>query len=192
MIHMFICKFLFGQAHIFKLSVNHCWWNFIVGLKYRVLSAISSKQQTQVAKAASRFRMLSDKSRGDLFSQTKAVTTRVTGLKERWEKLHDLLAQRKNRLEEAIQSQQYHADANEAESWIKDREPLVVSNDYGSSEASAKVLLQLVQLILKNHSFLISCTQKAHILHVHVHVNHHFNHSHTCIKVKKCLMQCKC
>lgn len=83
--------------------------------------------------------MMSDKTRGDLFSQTKAVTTRVNSLKERWEKLHDLLTQRKNKLEEAIQSQQYHADANEAESWIKEREPLVVSSDYGSSKASAKV-----------------------------------------------------
>ena len=117
---------------------------FPAGLKYRVLSAMSGKHQTQVAKAVSRFRMMTDKTRGDLFSQTKAVTTRVTALKERWEKLHDLLALRKNKLEEAIQSQQYHADANEAESWIKDREPLVVSTDYGSSEASAKVQPQLL------------------------------------------------
>lgn len=36
----------------------------------------------------------------------------------------------------------YHADANEAESWIKEREPLVSSDDYGNSEASAKALLQ--------------------------------------------------
>ena len=34
---------------------------------------------------------------------------------------------------------QYHADANEGESWIKEREPLTTSDDFGTSEASAKV-----------------------------------------------------
>lgn len=37
---------------------------------------------------------------------------------------------------------QYHADANEAESWIKEREPLVSSEDYGTNESSATGLLQ--------------------------------------------------
>ena len=39
-------------------------------------------------------------------------------------------------------SLQYHADANEAESWIKERDPLVCSDDFGNSEPSAKGLLQ--------------------------------------------------
>ena len=37
---------------------------------------------------------------------------------------------------------QYHADADEAESWIKEREPIASSEDYGTSELSAKALLQ--------------------------------------------------
>ena len=35
---------------------------------------------------------------------------------------------------------QYYSDANEAESWMKEKEPLVTSNDYGRDEASAKVI----------------------------------------------------
>jgi len=34
---------------------------------------------------------------------------------------------------------QYYSDANEAESWMKEKEPLVTSDDYGRDEASAKV-----------------------------------------------------
>jgi len=35
---------------------------------------------------------------------------------------------------------QYYSDANEAESWMKEKEPLVRSTDYGRDEASAKVI----------------------------------------------------
>ena len=35
---------------------------------------------------------------------------------------------------------QYYSDANEAESWMKEKEPLVTSDDYGRDEASAKVI----------------------------------------------------
>ena len=47
-----------------------------------------------------------DKPRGELTVQLKAVTHRVNSLKERWEKLNALLSQRKIKLEEAMQSQQ--------------------------------------------------------------------------------------
>ena len=34
---------------------------------------------------------------------------------------------------------QYYADANEAESWMKEKMPLVCSDDYGKDEAGAQV-----------------------------------------------------
>lgn len=37
---------------------------------------------------------------------------------------------------------QFYADANEAESWIKEKRPLVESNDYGEDEPSGLALLQ--------------------------------------------------
>ena len=33
----------------------------------------------------------------------------------------------------------YYADANEAESWIREKMPLVCSDDHGRDEASAQV-----------------------------------------------------
>lgn len=41
---------------------------------------------------------------------------------------------------------QYYADANEAESWIKEKMPLVTSKDYGKDEPSAKVCLAILLL----------------------------------------------
>ena len=38
---------------------------------------------------------------------------------------------------------QFMADANEADSWIKEKIPLVQSNDFGEDEPSAQALLQL-------------------------------------------------
>ena len=42
-------------------------------------------------------------------------------------------------LERSLQAQQYLSDAQEAESWMKEKEPLVNSGDYGKDEDSAQV-----------------------------------------------------
>lgn len=48
-----------------------------------------------------------------------------------------------------MQAHQYFADANEAESWIKEKEPIVMNQDYGRDEDSAEALL-------KKHEALVS------------------------------------
>ncbi|XP_076313686.1 LOW QUALITY PROTEIN: spectrin beta chain, non-erythrocytic 5-like [Tachypleus tridentatus] len=70
------------------------------------------------------------------------VRQRVESLKERWQHLHELVAQKRKLLEDAILAHQYHADANEAESWMREKLPLVSSKDYGKDEPSAQALLQ--------------------------------------------------
>lgn len=57
--------------------------------------------------------------------------------------------QRKEDLEDSLQAHQYFADANEAESWMKEKEPLVVNQDYGKDEDSSEALL-------KKHEALVS------------------------------------
>ena len=42
-------------------------------------------------------------------------------------------------LEASLQAQQYYSDAQGAESWMKEKEPLVSSGDYGKDEDSAQV-----------------------------------------------------
>lgn len=59
------------------------------------------------------------------------------------------ILQRKQDLEDSLQAHQYFADANEAESWIKEKEPIVMNQDYGRDEDSAEALL-------KKHEALVS------------------------------------
>ena len=51
---------------------------------------------------------------------------------------------RKRDLEESMKVQQYYSMANEAESWMKEKEPVVSNNDYGKDEDSARVRCVLV------------------------------------------------
>lgn len=52
-------------------------------------------------------------------------------------------------MEDSLQAHQYFADANEAESWIKEKQPIVTSTDYGKDEDSSEALL-------KKHEALVS------------------------------------
>jgi spectrin alpha len=60
-----------------------------------------------------------------------------------------LYPQRKQDLEDSLQAHQYFADANEAESWMKEKEPIVCNMDYGKDEDSSEALL-------KKHEALVS------------------------------------
>lgn len=57
----------------------------------------------------------------------------------RWDTLKAKASQRRQDLEDSLQAQQYFADANEAESWMREKEPIVGSTDYGKDEDSAEV-----------------------------------------------------
>ena len=53
--------------------------------------------------------------------------------------VQDKAGQRTQDLEDSLQAQQYFADANEAESWMREKEPIVGNMDYGKDEDSAEV-----------------------------------------------------
>lgn len=67
----------------------------------------------------------------NVFSITLYCYFRVTALNDHWEHLKDKSQQRKQDLEDSLQAHQYYADANEAESWMKEKEPIVANTDYG-------------------------------------------------------------
>ena len=64
---------------------------------------------------------------------------RLNSLRDKWQRLNELTGARRTLLDDALESHQYYADANEAESWMKEKMPLVCSEDYGNDEPSAKV-----------------------------------------------------
>ncbi|XP_013112769.1 spectrin alpha chain isoform X1 [Stomoxys calcitrans] len=77
------------------------------------------------------------------------IRQRVDALQEQWTNLKDKANQRKQDLDDSLQAHQYFADANEAESWMREKEPIATGNDYGKDEDSSEALL-------KKHEALVS------------------------------------
>lgn len=67
------------------------------------------------------------------------MKAKLQELHNRWDGLKGKATQRRQDLEDSLQAQQYFADANEAESWMREKEPIVGSTDYGKDEDSAEV-----------------------------------------------------
>ncbi|XP_046383507.1 spectrin alpha chain [Ischnura elegans] len=78
------------------------------------------------------------------------IKQRVDTLSEdHWKGLKQKASQRKQDLEDSLQAHQYFADANEAESWMREKEPIAGGSDYGKDEDSSEALL-------KKHEALVS------------------------------------
>ncbi|KAF4526948.1 hypothetical protein B566_EDAN015448 [Ephemera danica] len=81
---------------------------------------------------------------------TDEIRQSTSALKDHWTQLKDTANQRKQDLEDSLQAHQYFADANEAESWIKEKEPLVVNMDYGKDEDSSEALLKKHEALMSD------------------------------------------
>lgn len=82
-------------------------------------------------------------------SEKYLIQSKLDALNQKWKQLQDLTNQKSKELADAIEAFQYHADANEAQSWLKEKMQLVKSEDYGIDEQSAVSFLQ-------RHSYLES------------------------------------
>nr|CAD7266031.1 unnamed protein product [Timema shepardi] len=109
-----------------------------------VLSEINNHENRMVAVCQSGQQMLDD---GHFASDE--IKQRVGALTDHWTQLKEKALQRKQDLEDSLQAHQYFADANEAESWMKEKEPIVSNTDYGKDEDSGEALL-------KKHEALVS------------------------------------
>lgn len=76
------------------------------------------------------------------------VKKRVVALQNKWQMLKDKAQQRKQDLDDSLQAQQYFTDAAEAESWMREKEPIVDSKDYGKDEDAAEALLKKHQALM--------------------------------------------
>ncbi|XP_070496510.1 spectrin alpha chain isoform X3 [Chironomus tepperi] len=70
------------------------------------------------------------------------IKVRLDSLKDQWNNLREKSSQRKQDLDDSLQAHQYFADANEAESWMREKVPIVSNPDYGNSEDSSEALLK--------------------------------------------------
>uniref|UniRef100_A0A8B9RIU3 Spectrin alpha chain, non-erythrocytic 1 n=1 Tax=Astyanax mexicanus TaxID=7994 RepID=A0A8B9RIU3_ASTMX len=80
------------------------------------------------------------------------VKAKLGELNNRWDTLKGKATQRRQDLEDSLQAQQYFADANEAESWMREKEPIVGSPDYGKDEDSAEALLKKHEALMSDLS----------------------------------------
>ncbi|VEN43034.1 unnamed protein product [Callosobruchus maculatus] len=78
------------------------------------------------------------------------IRNRVNALNDHWEQLKEKSTQRKHDLEDSLQAHQYYADANEAESWMKEKEPIVSNTDYGKDEDSSEALLKKHEALMSD------------------------------------------
>jgi spectrin beta len=97
----------------------------------------------------------------DKHPMSSDIVTRSQALHDLWSNLELLAATKSAKLEDAAKAyqvrpkklrrkftlltapfSQFYADANEAESWLKERQALVESKDLGQDEPSAQALLQ--------------------------------------------------
>ncbi|KAG8447987.1 hypothetical protein GDO86_015185 [Hymenochirus boettgeri] len=78
------------------------------------------------------------------------VKVKLRELNDKWGSLKNKASQRRQDLEDSLQAQQYFADANEAESWMREKEPIVGSTDYGKDEDSAEALLKKHEALMSD------------------------------------------
>lgn len=78
------------------------------------------------------------------------IKNRTSNLLAHWTALKEKALQRKQDLEDSLQAHQYFADANEAESWMKEKEPLVSNTDYGKDEDSSEALLKKHEALMSD------------------------------------------
>ncbi|XP_054256450.1 spectrin beta chain, non-erythrocytic 5 [Indicator indicator] len=105
--------------------------------KHKALEAECSSHRALCAEVMKRGLELSQRNpahQEDILKQTD-------NLQMLWQQLQDEVADRKSRLQAAALIKQYFADVDEANSWLREKQPLLASKDYGKDESSAEALL---------------------------------------------------
>jgi spectrin alpha len=70
------------------------------------------------------------------------IKARLSSLNDHWNQLKEKANQRRQDLDDSLQAHQYFADASEAESWMREKEPLAGNADYGKDEDASEALLK--------------------------------------------------
>eukprot|EP00045_Choanoeca_perplexa_P017689 m.262360 g.262360 ORF g.262360 m.262360 type:complete len:2501 (-) comp17606_c1_seq1:822-8324(-) len=104
---------------------------------------LNSRQKSRVADVAATGRQLVEQRN----AHSTEITEALTLLKARWANLKAAAAARETALQRALRAQQYFVEANEAESWMKEKEQQVHLSDLGKDEYSAQRLLSQQQAL---------------------------------------------
>ncbi|CAA2991147.1 spectrin alpha chain, partial [Olea europaea subsp. europaea] len=88
------------------------------------------------------------------------IEPKRVALNAEWAKLLTKADQRRSKLEDSLQAHQYLADAAEAESWMREKEPIIASNDLGKDEDSTEALLKKHEALMSDLEAFRSTVQK--------------------------------
>lgn len=110
-----------------------------------VLAEVNNHEHRIVAVTSSGEDMISD---GHFAGEE--IKQRVNTLNQHWAQLKDRANQRRQDLDDSLQAHQYFADANEAESWMKEKEPIASGGDFGKDEDSAEALLKKHEALMSD------------------------------------------
>lgn len=97
--------------------------------------SLESEIQSQEPNIAALMQRGTQMIRGNHFATDK-IETYSAEMQKRLTNLRDLSSIRRLRLLDAVESQMFYAEANEAESWIKEKRPILASHDHGKDEDS--------------------------------------------------------
>ncbi|XP_075049076.1 spectrin beta chain, non-erythrocytic 5 [Mixophyes fleayi] len=106
--------------------------------KQEALEAEIYSHQSILAKVVRNGKELCQQSHTD---QT-TIQQMINNIQKKWLELQEEVKKSKLRLEVAALVKQYFADANDADSWLREHLPLLTSEDYGKDESSAEAILQ--------------------------------------------------
>nr|XP_018898887.1 PREDICTED: spectrin beta chain, non-erythrocytic 1 isoform X2 [Bemisia tabaci] len=95
-----------------------------------VVSALSSRAQQMI--------------RSGHFASSR-IKTASSNLQEKLSHLRDIASVRRLRLLDALESQMFYAEASEAEAWLREKHPILTSNDFGKDEDSVLSLLKKLE-----------------------------------------------
>ncbi|XP_039289552.1 LOW QUALITY PROTEIN: spectrin alpha chain, non-erythrocytic 1-like [Nilaparvata lugens] len=109
--------------------------------KHQALEAEIASREPVVSALASRAQQMI---RSGHFSAVR-IETSIAEVQERLGQLKDQASVRRLRLLDAVESQMFYAEASEAEGWLREKRPLLTSQDFGKDEDSVQSLLKKLE-----------------------------------------------
>ncbi|XP_055911888.1 spectrin beta chain, non-erythrocytic 5 isoform X2 [Eupeodes corollae] len=89
--------------------------------------------------------------------------------------LRDLASIRRLRLLDAVESQMFYVEANEAEAWIKEKRPILASQDYGRDEPSVQSHIKKLEVLHRELQSFNSSIEKVNTLATNLIERNHFD-----------------
>ncbi|CAM9921766.1 unnamed protein product [Lampetra planeri] len=110
--------------------------------KHKALEAECRSHETAWRAAARRGEEVCGGKRGGTRGPREDVARALGAVQESWRRLHELLALRSALLQQAALLQLFYEEVDEMESWLREKLPLLSSEDVGRDDSGAEALLK--------------------------------------------------